>query len=174
MRFWRRIASISQYIRDLFLPTKINELEFCKATWTPCEREASTRLGTGEEASKTLKGILVAIYAHRCKKRFNSYGFARFWHECRNQGIHEDIAEFLDTLSTTIGIIGDPKDIHHIIPPCHSFGYAIFRSKDGVLIKEEIEGLRIRIQVLRRRNQIIAINSYRMLRHESYRGVRVI
>jgi len=69
--------------------------------------------------------------------------------------------------------VGDPKDVHHIIPPKHVIGYAIEECEDGFAL-ETLETLNIRWTILRLRNKIVGIEAVGMLRHESYGPFHIV
>ena len=97
------------------------------------------------------------------------------WHGCRDKNLHDDIFFLAEKMrSRRSGRVGDPNDVHHIIPPHHSLWYAVYRSADGVFIKEIIDGLDRRLFLLRKNRRIIAVVVTHMVRHESYKGVDVV
>jgi hypothetical protein len=68
--------------------------------------------------------------------------------------------------------VGDPNDVHEIIPPHNRIGYAIEQNPDGFTL-ETIELLESKCRVLRFRGMIVGIASQRVFRTEKYGGIRI-
>lgn len=169
MWFSAYLKTGTEIISDALKKPRINALDFFKGLWVSHEQDAVRKLGSAEECRTSLIRVLKKIGARNCAKSYWTW-----LHYCQNGELHEDILDFLKMLDGRSGELGSPEDVHHIIPPRNSLGYEIARSKDGVLTKERIEGLRKTFEIIHRRNRMIAINNYHMLRHESHGGIRIV
>ena len=68
-------------------------------------------------------------------------------------------------------VMGDPGDVHVIIPPRHTIGYAIQEGPSGVTL-ETVETHDDRYYVLRHRGAIVHFERIRVLRNERWGPVR--
>lgn len=160
--------SLWGYLEDI----KINDFKFFDETWKQNEKRAKKELGSKECATGTLKELEDKISGGQCED-LRSRGSV-IWHHCKNRDLHETVLDFLKMLnSVQPGFVGDPDDVHHIVSPQHSIGYALYKSEDGRLTNEHIEGLYKILSVLRRNGRVIAVNSTGVLRHESCHGHHV-
>ena len=144
----------------------INDSSYFNVIWSPHQNGASKELGKAEDAIRTLNETLGGLNDSR-------------WHTDTHNLLYERISELIECVTTYLpypldNIIGDPEDVHHIIPPQHIVGYALYKSKDGTITREVIEGLREKVEVLRRNGRIIAVESKSILRHEQYGNMHVI
>src|SRR5258708_3338683 len=96
--------------------------------WLKHKKDAKRRLGTVDEARKA---IAVIEEAEQCSIR------ETLDRHCRHHKL-----EYGDA------IVGDPHDVHHIIPPEHRIGYAIEESPDGYTL-ETLELLKVCYHMLR-------------------------
>lgn len=69
--------------------------------------------------------------------------------------------------------VGDPKDVHHVIPPHHLIGYAVEETLDGHAL-ETIEALYGKWTLLRRRGKLIGAAYTSILRMETYGPIHVV
>lgn len=69
--------------------------------------------------------------------------------------------------------VGDPKDVHHVIPPHHMIGHVIEETVDGYAL-ETLEALYGKWTLLRRRGKLIGAVYTSILRMESYGPIHVI
>lgn len=163
------LEAFLDFFRDFGREVKVNDSKYFDEVWDSRKASAKKELGKATDAIKTLKEVESAIGGKGCGVMTEG---GLFWHYCSDSNLHSNIMSFTETLSRREGIVGDPGDVHHIIPPQNSIGYAVYT--DNELVCEEIEGLYKGFRILRKRNKIIAVLPLVMLRHESYRGMHVI
>jgi len=156
----------------LFGSVEINNSKFFDAVWNPHKDTAIKELGHKYQALTTIAQVGALMGLRHCRKLTGAEVFV--FHNCASGTFHNDLASLRRALDNCReGIVGDPNDVHFIIPPCHFIGYALYRSQDGEFVCEVIEGLYKHIQILRRKGRVIAAGSAEMLRMESSGGVRV-
>ncbi len=163
------------HICDLFKPLEIN-LENFDEHWVPYKVDAKRKLGNAKEGFNTLSALERKIKGTTCTYSIANAKDDRFFafHNCRHESLHEMIVSFAKMVGNQDCEVGDPGDVHHIIPPMHRIGYAVSTSQDGLMVHEHFEGLKIQLEVLRRRGKIIAARMVYPMRMESYGPVTVL
>ncbi len=69
--------------------------------------------------------------------------------------------------------VGDPKDVHHVIPPHHLIGYAVEETLDGHAL-ETLEALYGKWTLLRKRGKLIGAAYTSIVRMETYGPIHVV
>ncbi len=161
------MANVWERITDFFRPARaLADRETMEALWGRRQSKAVRRLGTVGEAKRVLaavsrKGVscgrIQCVLDDYCERQND----LRDRHEPRQPPVNDDEE------------IGDPNDVHHIIPPHHDIGYAIEECHDGFAL-ETIETLHARWTVLRLRDKIVGVSSVSVMRHERYGPCRVV
>ena len=164
---------LSKLCRVSFQPFRVvvNDLEFFNKTWKANEIEAKKELGKFANAAKTLREIEAIIDGKGCHERKTPFGLLR--HQCKDEDLHRDILPLIEQLERSPEMTGDPKHVSHIIPPCNSIGYAIYTNSKTDISCEVVESLYKQIKILRRKERIIVIQPYGMMRNEIYRNCHV-
>lgn len=155
-------------------PVSVNDRGYLDSIWNPHRKEASKELGNFGSAFRTLRELEFEI-GH---SRYTGYQ-RHLARRCCGAGWCTALSELADVLAAEYKsrskpiVVGDPRDVAHIIPPRHRIGYVIYKSKDGRLTLERIEGLYRAVEVLRRKGRIIAVMPLHMMRMESYGNVHI-
>jgi hypothetical protein len=140
--------------------------EAVKSLWDSRKDKAVRRLGTFGEAQRLLDDLNAADIP--------TYGTrADLFLHCESPEKSEDGKSSTMVQWPDDRPVGDPKDVHHIIPPHHSIGYLIEECPDGFTL-ETLETRFLRREVLRQRGKIIGIMLTSMVRNESYGAHEVI
>lgn len=148
-------------------PPTFNDFAHFESLWDANKDKASRRLGTYEELEKTISEL--SRY-----DRFSRNEGVLYSHS-RTDDIREIIKGHRDRMNTPAqnDVVGDPNDVHYVIPPKHTFGYAIEEGQNGYVL-ETIEMRATAVYVLRQNGRIVAVMEAVMGRMESYNGVHVI
>jgi hypothetical protein len=144
----------------------LNDRIKMEALWFSRGPKAVRRLGTIGEMRRT-------IAAASAKGSNCGYALKVLDEYCKLENEWRKIELPLRAKLTDDDEVGDPLDVHHIIPPKHVIGYAVEECEDGFAL-ETLETLNMRWTVLRLRNKIIAIDSVGLLRQEKCGPVRLI
>ena len=134
------------------LSPRLKNLREIETIWETLKAGARRRLGSFEEARRTLD-------------------------ELTPRHVAADLRDLLDAHRETRELaeqdpVGDPKDVHHIIPPRHRIGYAV--EDAGTYSLETFETLNATWIVLRCRGKLIGLGETTVVRMESYGSMHVM
>lgn len=125
-----------------------------ESVWGGRKRAAVRRLGTVQEARKTVADLGdLNRYVAGASDILDGH--------CRRLEMEDG------------GTVGDPEDVHHVIPPHHAIGYAIDDGPDGYAL-ETFEFRQARWEILRRRGKILGVAETTVCRMEHYGPIRVV
>lgn len=161
---WDRIVGLFKSASPGTEPLK--DRATMEALWCNRAPKAKRRLGTIAEAKRTIEAVT--------ERGSNCRGLLQVLDDyCRRENERRRDSHPPQPLLGEDDQVGDPSDVHHIIPPKHVIGYAVEECEDGFAL-ETIEALHVRWTVLRLRDKIIGADSVGVMRHESYGPMRVV
>lgn len=144
---------------------RVNDFEYFDMVWGPLKGGASKELGTHAQACTTIREAEQIL---RCTgSRSSLYG------ELEPQSVVYTLSILKNHFSeSSQTLVGDPDDVHYIIPPMHRIGYVLWKS--GEVVCEHIEELDQYVEVLRQGGHITAVKRVGVSRMERYRNHEVI
>lgn len=136
------------------LPKQYLTADEITAVWNSRKDRATRRLGTFKEAIET-SGELEGMGS---------------W----PPGTRDVLENLMFTGSKAMHAeVGDPDDVHHIIPPRGTIGFAIEECPDGYSL-EVLETRHTRLVALRRKGKLLGATRSTVVRMESYGNTHVM
>lgn len=150
------------------------DCEGFESIWQKNQNGSAPRLGTYKEMEKTL----TELKTHDWFTRNIGYVYSH----SRESEIQDAITRHRErrawskdypVLTDHDDLVGDPKHVFWIIPPCHALGYSIEEGSDNYTL-EVFERVSKELQVIKRYEKIVAAIEVFVSREEHYGNIHYV